>query len=162
MFYKLNCTIDHNKILAYQEENSHLWFYSQGFHMFGFPSQLLEPSPLIELIHRFKAKPVILRVPPWHFYNFHVDTNRYCAINSLLSGYDGGCYFGNSVYKNEKLIDELEQITPLDYQPGRCYMFNTKHRHGIITKAEPRLTFSIGFNYNSYEEMLAYCQQHDL
>ena len=162
MFYKLNCKINPEKFLVYQEENKKLWFMRTGFDMFGVPSKLLEPSPLVDLIHRFKAKPVILRVAPWTFYNFHVDTKRQCAINSLLTGYDSNCYFGSEVHRNEKLVNELEEISPLDYQPGACYVFNTRHRHGVINRTETRLTFSIGFDYNSYEEVLAYCQQIDL
>jgi len=163
MFYKLNCKLDYEKILAFQEENPKLWFSREGFGMFALPSKLLEPSPLVDLAQKFKATPALLRIPPWHLYNFHVDTYRYCAINSLLSGYDSSCYFGNSIYKNEKVVNELEEITPLTYELGRCYLFNTKHRHGVINRSETRITFSIGFHKTtSYEEVLAYCQQRDL
>lgn len=99
---------------------------------------------------------------PWRFYNFHIDTNRACAINSLLSGYDSDSYFGSSSYKNEKLIHELENLVPLDYVPGSCYVFNTKHRHGVVNRSETRLTLSIGFLHHDYEEVLAFCQQNDL
>jgi hypothetical protein len=122
----------------------------------------MEDNPLMEVVRKFKGSPVLLRMAPWRFYNFHVDTKRQCAINSLVAGYDSNSYFGSDVYKNEKLIYELENIVPLDYTLGSCYVFNTKHRHGVVNRTETRLTLSIGFNYNSYEEVLAYCQQRDL
>jgi hypothetical protein len=162
MFYKLNCKINPEKFLAYEEENKKLWIFNEGFGNLLMAKQMLEGHPLMDVIKKFKGVPVLLKMSPWRFYNFHVDTKRYCAINSLIAGYDSDSYFGSAVYKNEKLVHELEEITPLDYQLGACYVFNTKHRHGVVNRAETRLTLSIGFNYNSYEEVLAYCQQIDL
>jgi len=162
MFYKLNCKINPEKFLAYEEEHKKLWFLDYGFDILMLPVGILGDSLLAEVVKKFRGMPVLLRMAPWRFYNFHVDTKRYCAINSLIAGYDSNSYFGSDVYKNEKLIHELENIVPLDYQLGSCYVFNTKHRHGVVNRTETRLTLSIGFNYNSYEEVLAYCQQRDL
>lgn len=162
MFYKLNCKLDVGKFLAYEEEHRKLWFLDYGFDTLPMPPRILEGHPLMAVIRKFRGMPVLLRMLPWHFYNFHIDTNRQCAINSLITGYDSHSYFGSDVYKNEKLVNELEHIVPLDYQPGACYVFNTKHRHGVVNRAETRVTLSIGFNYNSYEEVLAYCQQYNL
>ena len=162
MFYKLNCKINPEKFLAYAEENHKLWFLNEGFDNLLLPGRILEDNPLMDIIKKFKGVPVLLRITPWRFYNFHVDTKRHCAINSLIAGYDSDAYFGSDVRKNEKLVYELEEISPLDYQLGSCYVFNTKHRHGVVNRTETRLTLSIGFNYNSYEEVLAYCQQIDL
>ena len=162
MFYELNCKLDVEKFLIYEKEHRGLWFFDYGFDILPLPRRILEDHPLIEVIKKFQVLPALLRVPPWTFYNFHVDTKRQCAINSLVAGYDSNCYFGSDVYRNEKIIHELENVVPLDYQLGSCYVFNTKHRHGVINRAETRLTLSIGFNYHSYEEVLAYCQQRDL
>jgi hypothetical protein len=162
MFYKLNCKIDPEKFLALEEEHRKLWFFDYGFDTLPMPQRIMEGNPLMDVVRKFRGMPVLLRMAPWRFYNFHVDTKRYCAINSLIAGYDSNSYFGSDVYKNEKLIHELENIVPLDYQLGSCYVFNTKHRHGVVNRTETRLTLSIGFNYNSYEEVLAYCQQIDL
>jgi hypothetical protein len=162
MFYKLNCKIDPEKFLAYERENTKLWIREHGFDILMLPVGILGDSLLAEVVKKFQGKPVILKMAPWRFYNFHIDTKRYCAINSLLSGYDSHSYFGSDSYKNEKLIYELENLVPLDYTLGSCYVFNTKHRHGVVNRSETRLTLSIGFLHNEYEEVLAYCQQRDL
>jgi hypothetical protein len=162
MYYQLNCKINPEKFLAYEEEHRNLWFLDHGFEILIIPQKILEDHPLMEVIKKFRGQVVMLRMPEWHFYNFHIDTKRYCAINSLLTGYDSNSYFGSDVYKNQQLINELEKIEPLNYTLGSCYVFNTKHRHGVVNRANIRLTLSIGFYNNSYEEVLAYCQQRDL
>jgi len=162
MFYQLNCKIDTKKFVDYAEEYKNRWFFDHGFELLPMPPLVMKNQPIWDVVKKFRGEPVLIRMPPWTFYNFHIDTNRQCAINSLIAGYNSNSYFGSDVYKNEKLIDQLETVVPLDYELERCYVFNTKHRHGIINRSEIRLTLSIGFKFNSYEEILAYCQEINL
>ena len=156
-FYKFNCKTNPEELLAYEEKNRHQYFSVSGFEMFLIPKELIKDHPLMDVVEKFNGAPYLLKLEPWTFLDFHVDTNRTCTINSLLTGFDSHTYF---TYDKHNLL--RFNIIPLHYTLGSCYLFNTKQWHGVANHTERRVNLSISFASNAYREILEYCQQKNL
>lgn len=93
----------------------------------------------------------VLKMEPFTVYGWHVDDDRVCGINLLLSGWDSCCLF-----HRQHISDLVNSVTELVYQPGTYYAFNTDIPHTIFNRGVPRHLLSVQFcEPVTYAELLA-------
>lgn len=114
---------------------------AQGFLVAKVPYHIVSKDLfLCELSNATKNfNPRIFKMLPYTCYNWHVDTNRGCAINMLLTGPDSHCYFGK--HQGTSLLEYQE----LAYSPDTYYLFNTEELHTIINGSRDRYVLSLGY-----------------
>lgn len=102
---------------------------------------IIEDTFLSWLDERYEFIGGILRMEPYHQYDWHIDTRRGVGINMLLNPDDGfsSCMFTETP---ERLV---KNIYPIKYNPKTYYIFNTQQPHCVINFSKPRYLFSIEF-----------------
>jgi hypothetical protein len=94
----------------------------------------------------------VLKMEPHTCYKWHVDTGRGCSINMLLRHTDSLCLFGKEI--NTQNLD----ITKLNYDYNKFYLFNTREPHTVINFDGMRYLFSVQFedfvDYNTAKSVL--------
>jgi len=136
-----------------------LWFNTHGFTVTKVPERVYsKDATILALVKEFKADPVLLKMPPWIFYRFHIDALRQCTVNMLLEGRDSNCYYGAPTDE-----EELMKLEELVYEEKKLYLLNTQVPHAVLNRSQPRYLFSLGFNRpTSYEQVEQYINDNKL
>jgi hypothetical protein len=124
---------------------------SQGFLVAKVPDYIILKDQFLSDLIRIKISnnARIFKMLPYTCYNWHTDTNRGCAINMILSGFDSHCYFGK--YQSSSLLEYRELV----YKPNVYYLFNTEQLHTVINGSQDRYILSIGYHKpNKFNDIL--------
>lgn len=157
LYYKLNLVDTFSGQLLNQATTRQDWFSSNGFDILKIDKNFFKDSNLFPIIQKFNAVPLIFKVDPMIWYDWHTDSTRQCAINLLLTGFNSHCFFG------DRKSRDLVHLTELTYQPNTYYLLNTQTKHAVLNFTETRYLLSIGFNQPSnYTSVLNYCKEHNL
>ena len=155
-FYKLNAA-DNLSFLQTEIYKKDGWFNKNSFDILEVPLVKFGNHSLFKLILKFNGKPLILKMDPMYWYNWHTDIGiRQCSINSFLEGPDSRCFFG------KKETNDLFKLTELSYEPNRYYLFNTQESHAVLNGNNVRYILSIGFKNITYQDLLTYCKDNNL
>lgn len=128
-----------------------------GFNLLDLPAYLFkDESKLFSMINEFDGRPVIIKMNPMTFYNWHTDVGRNCAINMLVENVKSHCIFTENNNVNSRSIVELA------YKPLKYYLFNTQIEHSVLNFEKPRYLLSITFKEKNYDELLDYCIKNNL
>lgn len=130
-------------LLRKAKEAEH-WKANNGIDRIEIDASDLEGDPLIvSLVEHFQCKAhrrlSLFRFLPWTCHSWHVDLQRYAAINMLLEGWDSATLFGTRATGVN-----LTNLQLLEYEPDRYYLLNSKCTHTIINYSRPRFLLSIG------------------
>ena len=157
-FYKLSFTSTVSDSLKNIVCSNNLSFRNvYGFDLLNLSKYIfVKESKLFSLICKFKGVPLVIKMEPMTFYNWHKDANRQCTINMIIENTQSYCLFG------EPIDDNNTSITELIYKPSTYYLFNTQAKHSVLNLAGTRYLLSIGFDNNSYDEILEYCRINDI
>lgn len=139
-FYKLS---QKSHILpSIQEEikNRKDWFDSNGFKILKLPVTLFKQSHILDTIIQFNGTPLIFKLDPMTWYDWHIDEHRYCSINMHIEGTKSKCFFG--ARENRDIV----KLTELSYEPDTFYLLNTREKHAVLNLENTRYMLSIGFN----------------
>lgn len=152
LYYKLNLVDTFTNQLTEQSTTGRNWFSSNGFDILKIDKNFFKRSSLFPLIEEHNASPLIFKINPLTWYDWHTDSTRQCAINLLLTGFNSHCFFGDRVSR------DIVNLTELTYQPNTYYLLNTQVKHAVLNLTQTRYVLSIGFNSpNSYQEILKRC-----
>lgn len=122
------------------------WVPYYNFNALLIPNEILYEDKLLKdlgEIRTFHAG--ILKTPPSHCYNWHMDTDRNAALNMLV--YDDGksrCIFAPNG------MEIVVPIVELKYEPNHFYAFNTKLMHMVLNSDTPRYLLSLEFMGKDY------------
>ena len=121
--------------------SSDQWFKYYNFDAIVAPPELLLSDPFLCYLHcvePFHAG--VLRIPPNTCYNWHVDTDRGCAVNMLLSAFDTShCLFA------PEPAEVVFPVVELKYRPNTYYVFDTQTPHTVVNGDGYRYLFSVEF-----------------
>ena len=157
LYYKLNLFDTLANQLTERANTQHSWFSSNGFNILKIDKNFFKSSNLFPLIEKYDARPLIFKINPMTWYDWHTDSTRQCAINLLLTGFNSHCFFGDR--ENRDIVN----LTELTYLPNTYYLLNTQVKHAVLNFKETRYVLSIGFNSpSSYQEILKKCIDADL
>lgn len=88
----------------------------------------------------------LMRIPPYFNYNWHVDTNRGCGINMLLSHGKSHTFFATPSPDDHQVpLGSNGHFVELDYEPDTFYAFNAQRLHCVYNFEKPRYLFSCEF-----------------
>jgi hypothetical protein len=157
IYYKLNLVDALTDQLVNQATTRQDWFSSNGFDILKIDKIIFKDSNLFPVIQQFDAVPLIFKINPMTWYDWHTDSTRQCAINLLLTGFNSHCFFGDRESR------DLVHLTELTYEPNTYYLLNTQTKHAVLNFTETRYVLSIGFNSPaSYQEILKHCIDNNL
>lgn len=147
-----NC---HSKILE-EIHSSKNWIVKYNFDVLPINPIVFLSSFLFQVIRKFNGIPVVLKMNPMTWYDWHVDSDRLCTINSLISGFESKSFFGN------KVNNDIISLTELKYELGRYYLLNTQSSHAVLNLSDERYVLSIGFKNHSYQTIREYLENNNL
>jgi hypothetical protein len=128
------------------------WKESSGFFFIPVPIQLMKNLPIFSILPKFIARPVILKMNPMTWYDWHIDEKRVATINSLLSGTDSKCFYGN------RLTRDIVEIEELSYESDKFYLLDTTKTHAVLNLNNIRYVLSIGIRApHSYNNVRQFC-----
>lgn len=105
---------------------------------------------LLKIKKRFKGVPLLFRLPGMTFYGWHIDRLRKCCINLELNDTLSSTYFGT---KNDREI--YTNLFKLNYD-SQYVLLNTQEYHSVANLGFDRIIFTLGFNFNDYDEVKSY------
>ena len=156
-FYKLESEDNLIDTLLLEIKSRSDWFSSNGFDILKLPAKLFQEHRLFSLISKCNGSPLIFKLNPMTWYDWHTDENRQCAINMLIDGVDSKTFFGNRVSR------DIIELTELVYDPLRYYLINTQQKHAVLNLNNTRYMLSIGFdNPYTFENVLEFCKDKNL
>lgn len=156
-FYKLENKDSLIDTLLVEIQSRSDWFGSNGFDILKLPLKLFLGHSVFPLISKYNGSPIILKLNPMTWYDWHTDETRQCAINMLIEGTDSRTFFGN------RLSRDIVELTELTYEPSCYYLINTQQKHAVLNLNNTRYMLSIGFNNpNTFENILEFCKEHNL
>jgi hypothetical protein len=156
-FYKLENTDRLIDTLSKEIQSNSGWFESNGFEILNLPLHIFVETKLFPVIQQFKGTPLIFKLNPMTWYDWHTDETRQCAINMLIEGTDSQTFFGN------RLSRDIVELTELTYEPFRYYLINTQQKHAVLNLNNTRYMLSIGFNKPyTFENVLGFCKDINL
>lgn len=128
-----------SEILKYIS-NTNNWRFHRDFWVHHLPQSLFRDSRIFEIIKEFNGEPIVFKMDPYTFYNWHNDAVRSCAINMLLDGSDSLSLFGNlegehHLWKFQEVPHEIDQY----------FLVNTLENHAVLNRSQTRYMLSIGF-----------------
>jgi hypothetical protein len=134
------------------------WVPNNGIDRIELDVSDFEGDPkIIALIDKFECayrRLSIFRFLPNTCHSWHVDLQRYAAINLLLDGWNSLTMYGRRVD-----VINLDSVQKLVYQTDSYYLMNSKRHHAVINFDNHRYLLSIGIPEKySFEEVLAYIQ----
>lgn len=148
------------RLLRIAVEADDRWKPNNGIERIDIDIKDLEgDDKIIELAEHFKCKEMrklsLFRFQPRTCHAWHVDLQRYAAVNMLLEGWDSITLFGERADGiNLKNIDQLI------YEYDRYYLLNSKMRHTVINFSRPRYLLSIGIPEEfRFQEVQDYIQR---
>jgi hypothetical protein len=157
LYYELKLIDTFTGQLIEQATTRQDWFSSNGFDILKIDRSVFKDSNLFPIIQKFNAVPLIFKINPMTWYDWHTDSSRQCAINLLLTGFNSHCFFGDRESR------DIVHLTELTYRPNTYYLLNTQTKHAVLNFTETRYVLSIGFNSpTSYLEILNYCVNNNL
>jgi hypothetical protein len=157
LYYKLTLVDTFTDQLMNQATTRQDWFSSNGFDILKIDKSFFKDSKLFPVIELVNATPLIFKMNPMTWYDWHTDSTRQCAINLLLTGYNSHCFFGDRESR------DLVHLTELTYSPNTYYLLNTQTKHAVLNLTETRYLLSIGVNSPfSYREILKTCVDYNL
>jgi len=157
LYYKLNLVDTFTDQLIHHATTRRDWFSSNGFDILKIDKNIFKNSNLFPVIEKFNAMPLIFKINPMTWYDWHTDSTRQCAINLLLTGYNSHCFFGDRESR------DLVHLTELTYSPNTYYLLNTQTKHAVLNFTETRYLLSIGVNNPfSYREILKHCVDNNI
>jgi hypothetical protein len=130
------------------------WVENHGFQILKLSPMLFKSSTLFDCIIEKHGVPVIFKMEPMTWYDWHTDATRQCSINMLIDGDKSKCFFG------DRKSRDIVNITELVYEPYTCYLLNTQIKHAVLNLDNTRYMLSIGFDEpNNYQDILTYCNR---
>jgi hypothetical protein len=152
LYYKLNLVDTFTDQLINHATTRRDWFSSNGFDILKIDKTIFKNSNLFPVIEKFNAMPLIFKINPMTWYDWHIDETRQCTINMLIDGTDSKCFFG------DRKSREIVNLTELSYEIGAAYLLNTQTKHAVLNLSKDRYLLSIGFDKpNTYDSILNYC-----
>ena len=155
--------------LRWKEATKQQWTDYHGFEVTPLSQEIWKQEKLLCAINeRFKLKKIgIIRIPPHFNYNWHVDTNRGCSINMLLSHEKSHTFFSERSLDDHRTPHRLNgQFIELDYEPNTFYAFNSQKLHCVFNFEKPRYLFSCEFfqrkNELSYERLCEWADKVEI
>jgi hypothetical protein len=137
------------------------WQVINEFDVLRLPVSLFLDQPkIMRVLDHFGSteRLSIFRLQPWYNYSWHVDTNRGCSLNMLLSGWDSVSMFGEFVN-----LRHFKNIAVVDYQPNQLTALNVHRWHSIVNFSSVRYVLSIGIDIQySFADLVDYCWRHRL
>lgn len=160
-FYELSCTSTLHDLLRHKIDCNHESYRKlHGFDLLDLPVSLFkDESKLFSMIEEFDGSPLIIKMNPMTFYNWHTDIGRNCAVNMLIENVESHCIFTEKIDANSR---SSRSIVELVYKPLKYYLFNTQIEHSVLNFKKPRYLLSITFKEKNYNELLDYCKKNDL
>ena len=119
------------------------WFSHLGFDVMLLSNKLIQEISVINSINTIATvdRIVVLSMPAFSTYNWHIDDHRSATVNLLINNYENShCLFGESIDENRSAFIELK------YKPKTFYLFNTKKKHMVINNGQRRYILSLQFN----------------
>ncbi len=156
-FYELETIESYSNGLLDLINSTKFWFQKNNLHIIKVENIFFNDSILSTLIERFNGTPLIFKLPPNIWYDWHTDENRLCAINMLILGNRSHCFFGER--ENRDIVKTRE----LTYNSNRYYLLNTQKKHAVLNFEEPRYVLSVGFaGTHDYFTVLQFCKDNKL
>ena len=146
-----------------------------GFEVTPLSQEIWKQEKLLRVTNeRFKLRNIgLIRIPPYFNYNWHVDTNRGCSINMLLSHGKSHTFFSERSLSHHGAPHRLHesfsnngQFIELNYEPNTFYAFNSQKLHCVFNFEKPRYLFSCEFfqqkNELSYERLCEWADKVEI
>ena len=137
------------------------WQVINEFDVLRLPVDLFLNQPkIMRVLDHFGSKErlSIFRLQPWYNYSWHIDTNRGCSLNMLLSGWHSVSMFGAMIN-----FRHYHRLACVDYPVDGFVALNTHRWHSIVNFAETRYVLSIGIDIRySFAELVDYCVKLEL
>jgi len=130
------------------------WGFHYGFEVTPMsPDIWREEEILCSLDEEFGLALVgLLRIPPYFNYNWHVDTERGCSVNMMLSDGKSHTLFADPSSEDHLLpVGRNGHFVELDYEPDTFYVFNCQRLHCVYNFDKPRYLFSCEFSQSRDE-----------
>jgi len=124
------------------------WVDYYGFEATPIPPEIWKQEKLLCAVNEeFKFENVgLIRIPPHFNYDWHVDTNRGCSINMLLSHERSHAFFANEGRDHQDHSYGCNgHFVELDYEPDTFYVFNSQRLHCVYNFEKPRYLFTCEF-----------------
>jgi hypothetical protein len=97
--------------------------------------------------------PVYLKNGPMQGYEWHIDRQRTCVINFVLTENDPAYV----IFRKKINSFFFDIFGPVPYELGMPFLFNAKIEHSVFNLSnKDRLIMSIGFFGPSYDEVREY------
>jgi len=137
----------------WQEALNQPWMDYYGWSVTPISQEIWKQEKLLRVINeKFKFEKIgLLRASPFFNYNWHVDTNRGCSINMLLSHGKCNTFFAKpssndfSIFEGHLLLGN-SQFIELNYELDTFYAFNPQQPHCVYNFEETRYLFSCEFS----------------
>jgi hypothetical protein len=120
------------------------WRYYDEFKARQVPHEILIKDEFIKyLLSKYKFTAGIIKIDPYHCYDWHKDGQRGVGINMILTpDIRSFCMFTDKRDESWKMY----KITELIYKPMTYYLFNTQVYHTVYNFEDTRYLFSIIFD----------------
>jgi hypothetical protein len=146
------------------------WMYYYGWSATPLSPEMWRQEKLLCSINeKFKfAHVALLRAAPYSNYNWHVDTNRGCSINMLLSEGKSNTFFASPSPEDYHITEGVHNscFTELKYDINEFYAFNPQRPHCVFNFEEIRYLFSCEFSETkdllSYERVCRWLDEAEL
>lgn len=127
------------------------WQKHFGFDCVELTQSWIDAEPVLAAVDQ--VYPIgrlgLLRIPPFTFYDWHVDAYRQCCINMQINlEHPSHTLFGYQVDDHNKDVIELR------YQPRTFYLFNNQIEHCVANLGGPRYVFSLYFKEEKHFEFI--------
>jgi len=101
-----------------------------------------------DLLARHPFQAGIIRLDPYVFYDWHIDTDRGVGVNMLLNAEGSShCLFTRTLKRDSCIAhgSGTNNFVELEYASHTYYLFNTQTAHSVYNFKEPRYLFSMDF-----------------
>ena len=154
----------------WQEALNQNWMDYWGWAVTPVSQEIWKQEKLLCVINeKFKFEKIgLLRVSPYFNYNWHVDTNRGCSINMLLSHGKCNTFFAKPSSNDYRIKDGVynSRFIELNYEFNTFYAFNPQQPHCVYNFEETRYLFSCEFSEPkgklSYERLCQWLDEVEL
>ena len=154
----------------WQEALNQNWMDYWGWAVTPVSQEIWKQEKLLCVINeKFKFEKIgLLRVSPYFNYNWHVDTNRGCSINMLLSQGKCNTFFAKPSSNDYRIKDGVynSRFIELNYEFNTFYAFNPQQPHCVYNFEETRYLFSCEFSEPkgklSYERLCQWLDEVEL
>lgn len=142
-FYEIPYTSQLDAGLSILALEGREWVDYFNFEAIRLPVEIVtESCSFLERL--YEAHPFIcgiIRMQPYTFYDWHVDTNRGTCINMKLGYSNSYCMFENG----NRINDLTGRFVTLDYKINTYYAFDNQVPHAIYNFDRERYLFTVEF-----------------